>query len=112
MKLIFAIIVVLLSLVDPIFAIEVVKPGNIDFPAVTEGSPESAVAAIIRFFILLAWILAVMAITWWGIWFVLATGDDEKMKKSRKTIIYAFVGIVVTWLAYSIVDVITRANLN
>jgi hypothetical protein len=34
------------------------------------------------------------------------------MKKSRKTIIYAFVGIVVTWLAYSIVDVITRANLN
>ena len=42
----------------------------------------------------------------------MATGDDEKMKKSRKTIIYGFVGLVVAGLAYSIVEIITRAQIN
>ena len=53
-----------------------------------------------------------MAITWWGIGFILSTGDDEKMKKARKTIIYAFVGLVVAGLAYAIVEVITKSQIN
>jgi hypothetical protein len=34
------------------------------------------------------------------------------MKKARYTIIYAFVGIVVAGLAYSIVEVITKIDIK
>ncbi len=74
-------------------------------------TPGATIAAIIQYFILLTGILAVMAITWGGIKFVLSTGDDEKMKKARYTVIYAFVGLVVAGLAYSIVEIITKIEL-
>jgi hypothetical protein len=75
-------------------------------------TPSDAIASIIQFFILITGVLAVMVITWWGIGFIMSTGDDEKMKKSRKTIIYAFVGLVVAWLAYSIVEILTKAHIT
>jgi hypothetical protein len=43
---------------------------------------------------------------------ILSTGDDEKMKKARYTIIYAFVGLVLAGLAYAIVEAITKMNLD
>lgn len=107
----FILSIVVLSLsVDSAFAIEVIKPYNLDLPAIND-TPETAIAAIIQYFILITGILAVMAITWGGIKFVLSTGDDEKMKKARYTVIYAFVGLVVAGLAYSIVEIITKIEL-
>lgn len=112
MKIILGIIIFCVT-VFPAFAIEVTAPnGNTPLPSIVTTSPDVAIAAIIRFFLLMTWVLAVMAITWWGIGFVLSTGDDEKMKKSRKTIIYAFVWLVVAGLAYAIVSAITRMQLN
>jgi Type IV secretion system pilin len=91
-------------------AITVDPPVGVDLPTINE-TPDLAIAAIIQYFILITGILAVMAITWWGIKFILSTGDDEKMKKARYTIIYAFVGVVVAGLAYSIVEVLTKIEL-
>jgi hypothetical protein len=79
------------------------QPPGIDLPAINK-TPDIAIAAIIQYFILITGVLAVMAIT-------LSTGDDEKMKKARYTIIYAFVGLVVAGLAYSIVEVLTKIKL-
>lgn len=93
-------------------ALEVIPPGwDIPLPEIN-ADPTSAIALIIQFFLLLTSVLAVMAITWWGIGFILSTGDDEKMKKARKTIIYAFVGLVVAGLGYAIVEVITKSQIN
>lgn len=92
-------------------AITVNQPSGVDLPAINK-TPDIAIAAIIQYFILITGVLAVMAITWWGIKFILSVGDDEKMKKARYTIIYAFVGLVVAGLAYSIVEVITKIKIQ
>lgn len=94
------------------YALDVTPPaGQISLPQVQQ-DPGETIASIIKYFVLLTGVITVMTITWWGIGFILSVGDDEKMKKSRKTIIYAFVWLVISGLAYSIVEIITRANIN
>jgi hypothetical protein len=43
---------------------------------------------------------------------VLATGEEEKFKKARYTIIYAFIGLIVSGLAYGIVSFFTNLKLD
>ena len=84
------------SFIFSAFAIDVIAPsGETPLPDLNT-DPTGAIVAFIRFLVLLVGVLAVMVITWGGISFILATGDDEKIKKSRKAIIYAFVGVVVS----------------
>jgi hypothetical protein len=58
---------------------------------------ESALFAI-------AVIAALFFLTWGGILWTTSGGDKEKVDKARKTIIYAIIGLVVTVLAYAIVN--------
>jgi hypothetical protein len=57
-------------------------------------------------------VLAVLSITWAGIQLIMSVGDEEKMKKSRKTIIYSFIGVILSGLAYGIVTLLTNIRLN
>jgi multisubunit Na+/H+ antiporter MnhB subunit len=57
-------------------------------------------------------VLTVLAITWAGIQMILATGEEEKFKKARHTMIYAFIGLLVAGLAYGAVTLITNLQLN
>ena len=50
-----------------------------------------------------AGIVAVIAIIYGGIKFIVADGDASKIKGGRDTIMYAVVGLVVAIMAYSIV---------
>jgi multisubunit Na+/H+ antiporter MnhB subunit len=43
---------------------------------------------------------------------ILSTGEEEKFKKARHTMIYAFVGLLVAGLAYATVNFITNINLT
>ena len=38
--------------------------------------------------------------------------EDEKIKKSRKMIMYALIGLVITGLAYGVVDIVANLNLR
>ena len=67
---------------------------------------------IIAQLIALVAVLTILAITWAGIQMVLAIGEEEKMKKARHTMIYAFIGLIVSWLAYSLVTFITKIKLD
>jgi hypothetical protein len=49
------------------------------------------IGSMIAWMIGLSAVLTIMAITWAGINMVLAVGEEEKMKKARQTMIYAFV---------------------
>lgn len=53
-----------------------------------------------------------MAITWASIQMIIAAGDEEKIKKSRNMIIYAFIGIVVAGIAYGAVRFMTNLQLD
>lgn len=50
---------------------------------------------IIAWGISLTAVLTIIAITWAGIQMVLAVGEEEKMKKARHTMIYAFIGLII-----------------
>lgn len=43
---------------------------------------------------------------------ILATGEEEKFKKARYTMIYAFIGLIVAGLAYGVVTFITNLKLD
>jgi lipopolysaccharide export LptBFGC system permease protein LptF len=43
---------------------------------------------------------------------ILSTGEEEKFKKARYTMIYAFVWLLVAGLAYWVVNFITNVNFT
>lgn len=75
-------------------------------------SPENTIATLISYGLGLVGVLAVLTATWAAIQMILASGDEEKMKKSRYMVIYAFIGVVVAGLGYAAVKFIMNLNLN
>jgi uncharacterized membrane protein YwzB len=66
---------------------------------------KSYISFILGFVTLIAVIYAV-----WAGWNIMtAGGDEEKVKKGRTTIIQITIGIIVMWLAYSVVSFIINA---
>lgn len=54
-------------------------------------------------------LIAVIYALWAGWNIMTAGGDEEKVKKGRTTIIQIAIGIIVMWLAYSVVSFIISA---
>lgn len=48
-------------------------------------------------------ILALFFLMWGGISWITSGGDKDKLEKSRKTIVYAIVGLVVIVLSFTII---------
>lgn len=90
-------------------ALEIYPPTAL-LPEIEKDSPANMIAHIISYGIGLAAILAVIAITWAGITIIIGSGDDEQMKKWRKIIIFALVGVLLAGIAYLVVNML--ANLS
>ncbi len=69
----------------------------------------SAVKTLILSFLGFVTLIAVAYALWAGWNIMTAGGDEEKVKKGRTTIIQVVIGIVVMWLAYTIVNLILSA---
>jgi hypothetical protein len=93
LKLLSIIIVILVSNVLISYAAIVVVPpaGNVSLPTINDKGAGDAIGAIIAWLIGLTAVLTVLAITWAGVQMILSTGEEEKFKKARYTMIYAFV---------------------
>jgi multisubunit Na+/H+ antiporter MnhB subunit len=91
----------------------IAPPGKITL-AYVEGSFEAgtAIGSIIAWLIGLTAVLTVLAITWAGVQMILSTWEEEKFKKARHTMIYAFIGLFVAGLAYAVVTFVTKLQLN
>lgn len=57
-------------------------------------------------------LLAVMALTYGGIIMMLSYGDDGKVKSAKKIITFSLVGVILTGVAYAIIDAINMLNLG
>jgi roadblock/LC7 domain-containing protein len=79
-------------------------------PAIAQANPSRIIALVIAYMIQITGVLAVIAATYAGMQMMLTSGDDEKQKKATKMLIYAFVGLVIAGLAYTIVNFIIRLN--
>ena len=56
---------------------------------------DNMIAIIIAWLIQITAVLTILAVTWAAIQMMLAVGEEEKMKKARYTMIYAFIGLGV-----------------
>ena len=102
------------GLVTTYASIDVIPPsGKIALAYVdTSFDAGTAIGSIISWMIGLTAILTVLAISWAAVQMILATGEEEKFKKARYIMIYAFIGLFVSGLAYATVTFITRLNLT
>lgn len=82
--------------------------GSVFQPAGLFTSVGSLVSGILILLTSIAGILSVFFIIMGGIKFVTAGGDEKKMAGASSTITYAIIGIVVTALAFVILQVIQR----
>jgi type IV secretory pathway VirB2 component (pilin) len=67
---------------------------------------------IVQYFLGFVTLIAVIYIIYAGFQIMTGGGDEEKMKKSRNTILYVFIGIVIMWLAYALVTLVMTALKN
>lgn len=68
------------------------------------GTGEDAIMNLIANFLGFVTLIAVIYCLWAGFQILTAGGDEEKVKTGRKIIIQVIIGIVVMWLAYSVVS--------
>jgi len=69
----------------------------------------ATIRAIINTIILIVGMLAVVMIIIGGINYALSQGDPGKVKKAKDTILYGIVGLVVSLLAFAIVQFVLQA---
>lgn len=81
--------------------IDVIKTGLDDIETTRTFSQYiQDVAVYLLWFIALVWVLYIM---YAGFQILIWNGDEEKVKKSKQTILYVAIGIAVIFLAWSIV---------
>jgi cytochrome bd-type quinol oxidase subunit 2 len=75
-----------------------------------QGSVRSLALTIVNFFLTFLGIIAVIMIIYGGFLYVTAAGNQEKLEKAKKIIMYAVVGIVVILLSFAIVNTVLGAG--
>lgn len=80
--------------------VEIIK-GSLD-GIETDRSISEYVQDVITYLLMFISIIAVIYIIYAWFQILIWSGDEEKLKKSRGTIIYVVIGIVVIWLAWPI----------
>ena len=83
-------------------------PSNIAAATGGEGSIRALVLRIVDFFLLFLGLIAVIMIIYGGITYVTAGGNDEKVGKAKKIIMYAIVGIVIVLISFALVNTVIR----
>ena len=67
------------------------------------------VVTIINVIVGVVAVIAVVVVVVGGIFFVTATGDSAKIARARNTILYGIVGLVVSLLAFAIVNFVLKS---
>ncbi|OIP54409.1 hypothetical protein AUK10_00870 [Candidatus Gracilibacteria bacterium CG2_30_37_12] len=77
----------------------------------TGGDATFPIVKVIKETIKYIGILAILAISWGGLQFLTSIGNDEKVKHAKHTIIYALIGVLLSVMAYTIVDIINSLQI-
>ena len=68
----------------------------------TERSLSEYIQDVAEFALTFVSIIAVLYIIYAGFRILIGNGEEEQLKKSKTTIIYVIIGLIVMWLAWSI----------
>ena len=69
-------------------------------------SPESLVKQFVNIFLFAVGALSVIMLIWGGIRYTTSAGDSNKVTSAKNTVLYAIVGLVVSILAWAIVNMV------
>lgn len=79
---------------------------NAVWTTVTQKKFSTFVKDIVTYFLWFVTLVAVIYIIYGGFQLMTGAGDEEKNKKAKNIIVFVAIGIIIMWLAYSIVDFI------
>ena len=71
----------------------------------------ASIASIIKQVVLYTGILAVVSLSWGGLLFITAFGEDDKVKKGKEIVKYSLIGVVLSISAYAIVDLVNKLTV-
>lgn len=57
-------------------------------------------------------LICVLVIIWGGINYVASAGDEERIKKSKKTIHYAVFGLAIVGLSYAMIKIVSKVIIG
>lgn len=82
-----------------------------NLPNKEEGDPEliDTVITIINVIVGFVGVIAVIAIVIGGVYYVISVGDSSKTTKGKNAILYGIVGLVISLLAFAIVNFVLTA---
>lgn len=83
-------------------------PSNIAAATGGEGSIRALILRIVDFFLLFMGLIAVIMIIYGGIGYMTAMGNEEKVTKAKKIIMYAIIGIVIVLISFALVNTVIR----
>jgi len=69
-------------------------------------TPESLVKQFVNIFLFAVGALSVIMLIWGGIRYTTSSGDSNKVQAAKNTVLYAIVGLVVSILAWAIVNMV------
>lgn len=70
---------------------------------------QQIIGRIINFILGLTGVVALIIFIWGGLKWMTAAGSPERVKSAQQTILWATLGLVVIFAAYSIVDLVIKA---
>ena len=82
------------------------KPGGV--PTDLEGGLMNLINWILGFVSM----ISVLMIIYGGVQYLTSAGDESKAESGKKTITYAFIGLIICALAYGIIEVIVSSILT
>ena len=70
----------------------------------TEGTFSDSIQNIVKYILWFVTLIAVIYIIYAGFRIMMSSGVEEVIKKSKSTIMYVIIGILVTWFAWTIAN--------
>ena len=72
-------------------------------------SVDPVIKTIIRYLLIISGIVSVVMVIIGGLKYSTSNGDSSKLSSAKNTILYAIIGVIISALAYGIVDYVFRS---
>ena len=72
-------------------------------------SVDPVITTVIRYLLIISGIVSVVMVIIGGLKYSTSNGDSAKLSSAKNTILYAIIGVIISALAYGIVDYVFRS---
>ncbi len=72
-------------------------------------SVDPVIKTVIRYLLIISGIVSVVMVIIGGLKYSTSNGDSAKLSSAKNTILYAIIGVIISALAYGIVDYVFRS---